>query len=53
MNKTEELLRIDKTLDECDRKNGDTPHRAVDRCTRIRVLAGQYKIKLKKRKYDN
>jgi hypothetical protein len=35
------LQKIDSVLDACDMNNGDAPHRVVDRCTRIRVLAGQ------------
>lgn len=35
----DELAAVDAMLDECDRANGDTPRRAVDRLTRIRVLA--------------
>jgi hypothetical protein len=35
------ITNIENTLDECERKRGDAPHRAVDHCARIRVLAGQ------------
>jgi hypothetical protein len=35
-----ELTIVDNALDDADRINGDAPHRAVDRATRIKVLAG-------------
>lgn len=45
----EQLSRIDKLLDELDTLNGDAPHRAVGRLTRIKVLAGHYVDKPKKK----
>jgi len=39
-----ELEIVDSTLDEMDRDNGDAPHRAVDRCSRIRVLSKQARM---------
>lgn len=40
----DELTKIDAMLDECDRKNGDAPHRSVCRADRIKVLAGYSEI---------
>jgi hypothetical protein len=40
----DELVKIDVMLDECDRKNGDAPHRSVCRVDRIKVLAGYSEI---------
>lgn len=39
-----DLQAVDDLLDELDRKNGDAPHRAVNRLGRIRVLAGHNEL---------
>lgn len=37
----EEIGRIKKLLDELEKANGDAPHRGIDICTRIQVLANR------------